>query len=34
MHFEGEWSEHQGREKNPALPGSASMPRKEDKMSR
>ena len=31
MHFEGEWSEHQGREKTPALPGSASMPRKEEK---
>ena len=31
MHFEGEWSEHQGREKSPALPGSASMPRKEEK---
>ena len=31
MHFEGEWSEHQGREETPALPGSASMPRKEEK---
>ena len=31
MHFEGEWSELQGREKTPALPGSASMPRKEEK---
>ena len=31
MHFEGEWSERQGWEKTPALPGSASMPRKEEK---
>ena len=31
MHLKGEWSEHKGREKTPALPGSASMPRKEEK---